>query len=336
VESTKKAQVREDASFLKDLGNTPRTNTSSTTSIPAVLPQTISTPAAVPVPVLVPALTPVSAPVSAPVSVPVEAPVLAAVLPTSPPSLDISADEIAHPTSSIGELASSILASAAALQMGAIASSVTDLSEGSTEQVSKPSKPKKTVRFKNADELVSVRLIDPRPRPGDEEEEESDDDDNDNGYSGPDLGDDDSMSYHLGRGGSSSVKPVFMMTDARVLALVRGDSWRVPMEISIDQDHQVKWGERSTEKETQERRELETLSANYFQLAYIPPSPAEPDMDPVPLDSSLVKPILLDDVGVQDVLFLSVDVLFPFLTNHRATLHCKLLFREERIPQNCL
>lgn len=275
VEITKKPQIRENAAFFKDIGLSLRTNTSSANS-PSSPSQTVSSPT-IPVPASVTATAP-------------QAPALT--LPSSPSQESPSGVVV---PASASDLVSSILANAAVLKMIASkASAITEVESPTpvAAPVAVPTKPKKTVRFKNADELVSIRFIDPRPLPGEEEEESEDED---LAFARGADDDDAAMSY-MGRGGST-INPVFMITDTRKVLMVRGDHWTTPLEISVDEDHQVNRGERSTEKEAQEKRELETLSANYFQLAYIPPSPAEPDLDPVPLDPTSVKPIVLNDVS---------------------------------------
>ncbi|GJJ77999.1 hypothetical protein EMPS_10358 [Entomortierella parvispora] len=287
VELTKKAQIRENAAFFKDIGLTLRTNTGSANS-PSSPSQSVSSPSqAVSSPTI-------SAPAPASVTS-TAAQALVSTLPSSPSQDSPSSSTITVP-SSASDLVSSILANAAVLKMIASKASANSELENSPAVATpvaaptKLNKPKKTVRFKNPDELVSIRYIDPRPLPGEEEE---DSEDEDLAFAGG-PGDEDSAMFYLGYGGSS-MRPVFMMTEARMVPLLRGDHWSPPLEIAVDEDHQVSRGELSTEKEAQEKRELETLSANYFQVAYIPPSPAEPDPDPVPLDPTTVKPIVLND-----------------------------------------
>ncbi|KAG0056091.1 hypothetical protein BGZ83_006352 [Gryganskiella cystojenkinii] len=294
VEATKKPQIRENASFFKDLGSVPlRTNTSpanlnSSSTLPVSSPTTPTTPVVV---------TPSSPSTTSP----------------SKSSSNSCSSSSSSNTNSGTELVGSIIASAAALQKATTNSpppaysllplmpvaesvEVTPVSEQQQQEQQLPEvpvKPKKTVRFKNADELVAIRYIDPRPRPGETEEESSEDEDEDEYQTGQD---EDEGMFHVVRGhGGSSIMPVFMMTAARLEPLVRGDNWTPPLELYLEPEHQVRWGERSTETEAQEKRENETLSATYFQLQYIPPSPAEPDPDPVPLDPSPVKQIALDD-----------------------------------------
>ncbi|KAF9308485.1 hypothetical protein BG003_011036 [Podila horticola] len=55
--------------------------------------------------------------------------------------------------------------------------------------------------------------------------------------------------------------------------------WREPALILLEVDCDVAWGKDSTEKQTQEMRELATLSATYLQDAYIPPTPEEPEAE---------------------------------------------------------
>jgi len=287
VEITKKPQIRENAAFFKDLGLSLRTNASSVNS-PSSPSQTLSSPSQ--------AVSSPTTPVPAFVT-PIATQAPASTLPSSPSQDSPTSSNVIIP-SSASDLVSSILANAAVLKMIASKTSANTEVESPppvAAAVTAPTKPKKTVRFKNPDELVSIRYIDPRPLPGEEEE---DSEDEDLAFAGGPEDEDTAMSY-MGRGGLA-IKPVFMMTDVRLTPLVRGDHWTPPLEISVDEDHQVNRGERSTEKETQEKRELETLSANYFQLAYIPSSPAEPDSDPVPLDPTSVKPIVLNDVSNWD------------------------------------
>ncbi|KAG0008965.1 hypothetical protein BGZ80_002864, partial [Entomortierella chlamydospora] len=68
--------------------------------------------------------------------------------------------------------------------------------------------------------------------------------------------------------------------EEEVEALVRGDMWRPPPLLQLDAGCPER-GSKSVEKGVQEQRESETLSVNYLQIAYIPPSPAEPDPEPI-------------------------------------------------------
>ncbi|KAG0280951.1 hypothetical protein BGZ95_007805 [Linnemannia exigua] len=105
-------------------------------------------------------------------------------------------------------------------------------------ELAKPSKPKKVVRFKAAEELEMIRYFE---KYNDAEEKEME------------------------------------------AVLLRGDLWRPPPMLMLD--NHTERGSSSVERTVQEKREAETLSVNYVREAYIPMSPAEPDVDP--MDSTI-------------------------------------------------
>ncbi|KAF9191788.1 hypothetical protein BGZ51_000135 [Haplosporangium sp. Z 767] len=153
-----------------------------------------------------------------------------------------------------------------------------------SEVLLKPSsKPKKTVRF-NDNELVSIRYIEPRPLPG-EEEVLSDDEEFDSSMdqSGVD-------NHHNYQSAFEKAPPAFYMPKVIMDALVRGDLWRVPPLLKLDPTNNPERGSKSVEKDIQEQRELETLSENYLHDSFIPPSPAEPDPEPLTENSATPVP----------------------------------------------
>lgn len=78
------------------------------------------------------------------------------------------------------------------------------------------------------------------------------------------------------------------------MPLVQGEEWRAPAPLQLEV--QSSRGAQSVEKDVQERREMETLSANYLQIAYIPPSPAEPKPEPEAINATPPRPIALFQV----------------------------------------
>ncbi|KAG0262436.1 hypothetical protein BG011_010153 [Mortierella polycephala] len=145
------------------------------------------------------------------------------------------------------------------------------------------SKPKKSVRF-NDNELVSIRYIEPRPLPG-EEEEFSDDEEFDFGMDQSGM-----YGHHDYQGAFERGSPAFYMPKVVMDALVRGDLWRVPPLLQLDPTNNPERGSKSVEKDTQEQRELETLSENYLHDSFIPPSPTEPDPEPLTGNSATPVP----------------------------------------------
>lgn len=174
---------------------------------------------------------------------------------------------------------------------------VAESSDAATDDtVAPPSKKRKVVRFKAEHELVSIRLIEPR---GFYPEENNEDDGTGGGAGGNEYNMDHpgqrpfllgmgSMEvnhdgYGYGNDDSSNrwnARPQFVLPDQMIEALVRGDMWTPPSELS-ESSGRAGRGSKSTEKDVQEKREAETLSVYYRQIAYIPPSPAEPDPEPL-------------------------------------------------------
>ncbi|KAG0099430.1 hypothetical protein BGZ93_007702 [Podila epicladia] len=117
---------------------------------------------------------------------------------------------------------------------------------------------KKVVRFRSDKELVAIRLIEPRSMPQfrDGIEEEFMDGDE-----------------------AKKERPQFFFSQKEREELVEGNTWREPALILLEAECNVDWGKDSTEKQTQEMRELATLSATYLQDAYIPPTPEEPEAE---------------------------------------------------------
>ncbi|KAF9304026.1 hypothetical protein BGZ74_002543 [Mortierella antarctica] len=117
---------------------------------------------------------------------------------------------------------------------------------------------KKVVRFRSDKELVAIRLIEPRSMPqfrdGNEEE-----------FMDGDQG--------------NNERPQFFFSQKEREELIQGNMWREPALILLEAECNVDWGKVSTEKQTQEMRELATLSATYLQDAYIPPTPEEPEAE---------------------------------------------------------
>ncbi|KAF8925380.1 hypothetical protein BGZ58_000860 [Dissophora ornata] len=143
------------------------------------------------------------------------------------------------------------------------------------------SRKKKVVRFKADHELVDIQLIESRWDILEYENENANANANGgdmaHGYEDSNgIYDEDSMMFDgsLNR----DQLPTFMMNEQRLETLVRGDIWRPPMLLLLDNN--TERGSKSTEKDVQEKREMETLSVYYRQLAYIPSSPAEPDPEP--------------------------------------------------------
>jgi hypothetical protein len=174
---------------------------------------------------------------------------------------------------------------------------VAESSDAATDDtVAPPSKKRKVVRFKAEHELVSIRLIEPRgfyP-------EENNEDDGAGGGAGSNeynMEHPGQRPFLLGMGGMEmnhdgygygnddstnrwNARPQFVLPDQMIEALVRGDMWTPPSELSESSSRAAR-GSKSTEKDVQEKREAETLSVYYRQIAYIPPSPAEPDPEPL-------------------------------------------------------
>ncbi|KAF9088268.1 hypothetical protein BGX27_002727, partial [Mortierella sp. AM989] len=160
---------------------------------------------------------------------------------------------------------------------GQMAASSTDMEVDEPTIPSSPKKGKgKRVRWKADHELVSIQFIEPRGEVVEHEEEHANHDyENDQEHGNTDMyqGTNESFnSSHLSR----QFPPQFMMSEESIEVLVRGDVWRPPMLLQLEATSPVR-GSKSVEKDVQEKRESETLSANYLQIAYIPPSPAEPE-----------------------------------------------------------
>ncbi|KAF9937479.1 hypothetical protein BGZ65_001454 [Modicella reniformis] len=168
---------------------------------------------------------------------------------------------------------------------------------------------RKTVRFKNDNELVQVRIF---ARYQSELDDNEDDLDSNDGY--PDLGneEDDSESYSqyspsppaspslplpvLGSGtgvisAPSTIpyrppRPSFLLPEDIVLDMMAGMCWNPPPLLKIASEHgsndgniasSVTTGEESVERGVQGNREKETPATVYRAIADIPPSPTEPD-----------------------------------------------------------
>ncbi|KAI1315648.1 hypothetical protein EDD11_000541 [Mortierella claussenii] len=157
--------------------------------------------------------------------------------------------------------------------------SVQDTYEAIADMVSSPPKKSKgrRVTWKADWELVSIRLIEPRGEHEGSEYDEHDMMDMEQDY-GSEY-DPEGLHYST-QTLAGHARPQFMMTQQRIDALVRGDHWRVPLQLQLESFGRPDRGIKSTENAKQEAREAETLSANYLQTAYIPASPAEPDPDP--------------------------------------------------------
>ncbi|KAF9937169.1 hypothetical protein BGZ67_001564, partial [Mortierella alpina] len=148
-------------------------------------------------------------------------------------------------------------------------------------------KQKKVVRFKAEHELFSIRYIEARPLAGEVEEFDGDEEDDYDGNEGYDL--DQEMADGSSYPGTST--PVFVLAESTMMALVLGEEWRAPAPLQLEVE--LSRGAQSVEKEVQERREMETLSANYLQLAYIPASPAEPKPEPEAVNTTVPRTIAL-------------------------------------------
>jgi len=168
-----------------------------------------------------------------------------------------------------------------------------------------PSKKRKVVRFRADHDLVSIRLIEPRGFFAEEEENNEDHEAaaaaGSVGYGTDHLGHRPFLlgvgghdgGYNEGWGNGSSRwnaslsslhgyngRSQFMLPEQMIETLVRGDSWAEPRKLLFESGRAER-GAKSVEKDVQEKRESETLSVHYRQIAYIPPSPAEPDPEPV-------------------------------------------------------
>ncbi|KAF9962825.1 hypothetical protein BGZ70_007862, partial [Mortierella alpina] len=148
-------------------------------------------------------------------------------------------------------------------------------------------KQKKVVRFKAEHELFSIRYIEARSLPGELEEFGGDEEDEYEGSEGYDL--DEEMSDRASSLGTA--KPVFDLAESTIMALIQGEEWRIPAPLRLEVD--LSRGAQSVEKDVQERREMETLSANYLKIAYIPPSPAEPKPESEPVSTTAPRTIAL-------------------------------------------
>ncbi|CAO3570150.1 unnamed protein product [Mortierella alpina] len=148
-------------------------------------------------------------------------------------------------------------------------------------------KQKKLVRFKAEHELFSIRYIEARSLLGELEEFGVDEDDEFEGGEGYDLDQEmaDGTSY------PGTAKPVFDLPESTITVLIQGEEWRTPAPLQLEVE--LIRGAESVEKDVQERREMETLSANYLQIAYIPPSPAEPKSEPEPVSTAAPRTIAL-------------------------------------------
>ncbi|KAF9962084.1 hypothetical protein BGZ72_010690 [Mortierella alpina] len=180
------------------------------------------------------------------------------------------------------QIGNSTVVSAAATETTAMEVEVT-----SDDTTVPEKKQKKVVRFKAEHELFSIRYIEARPIPGEVEEFDEDGEDEYGGSEGYDL--DQEMTD--GTSFPGSAPPVFMLAEPRIEALVQGEEWRTPASLQLEV--QLSRGAQSIEKDIQERREMETLSANYLQIAYIPPSPAEPNPEPEDVSTSAPRAIAL-------------------------------------------
>ncbi|KAG0038903.1 hypothetical protein BGZ82_010387 [Podila clonocystis] len=117
---------------------------------------------------------------------------------------------------------------------------------------------KKVVRFRSDKELVVIRLIEPRGMP--------------QLHDGNEEGSMDGVQ-------ANNERPHFFFSQSEREELIQGNMWREPALILLEAECDVAWGKDSTEKQTQEIREMATLSATYLQDAYIPPTPEEPEAE---------------------------------------------------------
>lgn len=242
------------ASPLKSAPSPPATPTTPTTPTTPVTPTT-PTIAASATSVRLSPVVAESSPETAPVSVPegTVAPVTAPVVAPTPAALQAIAAAVASLTGS----------------SPIPADTEVPVTEVLAEPV-KPSKPKKVVRFKAADELEMIRYFVPY---NDAEEKE---------------------------------------------ALISGDLWRPPPMLLLSGAER---GSASTEKTIQEKREAETLSVNYIREAYIPISPAEPDLDPMDTTATATAAAAIVDNAAPSAL-----PTFETTTDHSAILMSSLAF----------
>ncbi|KAF9576227.1 hypothetical protein EC968_009786 [Mortierella alpina] len=165
-------------------------------------------------------------------------------------------------------------------------STAMDVDASSDDTTLPQKKQKKVVRFKAEHELFSIRYIEARSLPGEleekDEEEEGDEYDGSDGYD---------LDQEMLDGVSPSGQPVFILAEPTIRALVQGEEWRIPAPLQLEVEPSR--GAQSVEKDVQERREMETLSANYLQVAYIPPSPAEPNPEPEAANTTAPRTIAL-------------------------------------------
>ncbi|KAF9539364.1 hypothetical protein EC957_005462 [Mortierella hygrophila] len=247
------------ASPLKSAPSPPATPTTPTTPVIPTTPTIAASASSVPMSPVVVESPAEAAPVSMPVPVPVSVPEVTAAAVTAP---------VIVPTPAALQAIAAAVASLT--RSNPIPTEAeTPATEVPAEPV-KPSKPKKVVRFKAADELEMIRYFVPY---NDAEEKE---------------------------------------------ALISGDLWRPPPMLLLSGDER---GSASTEKTVQEKREAETLSVNYIREAYIPISPAEPDLDP--MDITVVATA---DADVMDSDVPSALPTFETTTDHSAILMSSLAF----------
>ncbi|KAF8980837.1 hypothetical protein BGZ46_003655 [Entomortierella lignicola] len=318
VETIKKQNIVENTNFFNQLRGRPSassTSSSSTSSSSSFSSKSssssVSTTSAVattsptkptftsaaPAPVSAPAPTSVPAPVSAPkqnVETPLDngsPSVDTTITPQTPTEAVDSQLNLSQPTPA-SELAKDT-SSSDTPSVTLSTDMEVDVSTSSTNPTKKGKG--KRVWWKSDHELVSIRFIEPRGEISEHEEEEEEHVDFNHDY---DL-DYDSMSTFQGAANEMYNGPrltrqhtsSFLIRAERIEALVRGDIWRTPLLLQLSATGCPERGSKSVEKGVQEQRESETLSVNYMKIAYIPPSPAEPDPEPIregPINTSAV------------------------------------------------
>ncbi|KAG0197407.1 hypothetical protein BGX28_009101 [Mortierella sp. GBA30] len=301
VEKIKKTHIAENAGFFKELAAPTRSKRPSSPPPMASKAAVGSTPEPVRPQASISAEVAVSSPTAIVTSPPKPSPSPVEPQPVSSPVIPSNDSVIGSSIESVGSIVTIGATDATAvestpeiitpMEVTTVMTTETamDVDESSSDSATEPpKKKKKVVRFKADHELLSIRFIEPRPLPGEVEWNEDEKDE----YGSNDLEEDVDMDTAREASSYLGGNPrTFMMPDSMIEALVRGDGWKTPAELQLVIPSRR--GSQSTEKDIQEKREMETLSANYLQIAYIPPSPAEPELEPESLDATAPRLIAL-------------------------------------------
>ncbi|KAG0304092.1 hypothetical protein BGZ98_005928 [Dissophora globulifera] len=206
-------------------------------------------------------------------------------------------------------------------------------------------KKKRKVQFKEGDELVSIRIIEPREDLESMDEDETGAEMHDGYMDGrneyEDEGDGDNDVHHSRYGSppppsptqpsgsleSSALhngpfKPAFVIPAEDQQDLVNGIFWRWPLCLRIEFEPNEygelpvrAHGDQSAEYAIQERREMETRSVEYASVADIPPSPTEPDIEPhLEVEPPKVVPLFQDAADHGQALLHTLTLIYQKIT----------------------